>query len=73
MTSRYALYIRRKDTDVCFSFSASYADQFAAQEKVEWINRSLDNMEAILIESIGPGIKVDPYHIHFAQKETVGA
>ena len=74
MASRYALYTRRKDhLSEVFSFAMSFPTYEMASEKKEENNKRFSNIETIIIESMNPNHRIDPYHIHFAgaDSETV--
>ena len=67
MASRYALYVRRKNiAEQTFSFALSCPTLEMALEKKKENDRNLSNTETIIIESMNPNHRIDPYHIHFA-------
>jgi hypothetical protein len=69
MASRYALYTRRKDEPgQCFSFSESCPALERAIKKKKDNDKWLPNIETVIIESTNPDHRIDPYHIHFAEK-----
>jgi hypothetical protein len=72
MAYRYALYTRRKDDD-CFTFAMSFPTLKLALEQKRDNDKRFSNIESVILESMNPNHRIDPYHIHFAQKETVGA
>lgn len=67
MASRYAIYTRRKDDD-CFSFGSSYPTYKLALEQKKENDKRFSNIETVIIESMNPNHRIDPYHIHFAEK-----
>lgn len=73
MASRYALYTRNVNTDECFSFGSSYPTLKQALEQKEQNDKRFSNIESVVIKSMNAHHRIDPYHIHFMQKETVEA